>query len=321
MNLSLAILGGLALAACVAHVAVKAAPPEPVVSAWSGTTWHGERAYELVTAQWRAIVSVERGRLVHFAPAEAGARNLMLETVTRSDRMGWSGHRVWLGPQSLWVWPPPEAWEGAAAERVSVNGNRLELLMPDAGGGYPRLTRIYEPDGERLACRVAIVGGTRAVQVMQILQMPRETTAELKPAPSAQWPRGYFRVGGAVGPNMQPDLPLPAGVQETPGGVRVGYAGQSDKLAFPPQTLVARAGGRTFTMACGESRGVEFAAPDAGFYTQVYIGHPDAPIVELEQLSPQWKAGESAEFSVYLAFVPEPAPGPQRSSARRERKL
>ena len=304
MNLSLAILGGLALAACVAHVAVKAAPPEPVVSAWSGTTWHGERAYELVTAQWRAIVSVERGRLVHFAPAEAGARNLMLETVTRSDRMGWSGHRVWLGPQSLWVWPPPNAWEFSAAESVKVSGNRIELLMPDAGDGYPRLTRIYEPAGDRLACRVAVAaGGTRAVQVIQILQTPPDTKVELRLAPSAKWPRGYFRVGGAVGPNMQPDLPLPAGVEEVAGGVVMSMAGKSDKLAFPPQTLVARIGGYRLALAFGESRGPETAAPDDGFYTQVYIGNPQGPVVEIEQLSPQWQAGAAGEFSMYVSLA------------------
>ena len=45
----------------------------------------------------------------YFGAAETSARNLMLETATRSDRMGWSGHRVWLGPQSLWAWPPPSA--------------------------------------------------------------------------------------------------------------------------------------------------------------------------------------------------------------------
>jgi len=304
MNLSLAILGGLALAACVAHVVVKAAPAEPIVSAWSGTTWHGERAYELVTAQWRAIVSVERGRLVHFAPAEAGTRNLMLETSTRSDRMGWSGHRVWLGPQSLWGWPPPDAWEFSAAESVRLSGNRLELLMPDAGGGYPRLTRIYEPAGDRLACRVAVAaGGTRAVQVIQILQTPPDTKVELSTAPSAKWPRGYFRVGGAVGPNMRPDLPLPAGVEEVAGGVVMSMADKSDKLAFPPQTLVARIGVHRLALAFGESRGPEAAAPGDGFYTQVYIGNPQGPVVEIEQLSPQWQAGAAGEFSMYVSLV------------------
>jgi hypothetical protein len=304
MNLSLAILGGLALAACVVPVVVKAAPAEAIVSAWSGTTWHGERAYELVTAQWRAVVSVERGRLVHFGPAEAGARNLMLETATRADRMGWSGHRVWLGPQSLWVWPPPNAWEFSAAESVKVSGNRIELLMPDAGDGYPRLTRIYEPAGDRLACRVAVAaGGTRAVQVIQILQTPPDTKVALRPAPSAKWPRGYFRVGGAVGPNMQPDLPLPAGVEEVAGGVVMSMAGKSDKLAFPPQTLVARIGGYRLALAFGESHGPETAAPDDGFYTQVYIGNPQGPVVEIEQLSPQWQAGAPGEFSMYVSLA------------------
>ncbi len=307
MNLSVTILGGLVLATCVAHVAVKAAAPVAGTEAWSATTWRGERAYELVTARWRAVVSVERGRLVHFGPAAAGARNLMLETATREDRMGWSGHRVWLGPQSLWVWPPPAAWEFAAAESVKLSGNRLELLVPDAGAGYPRFTRIYEPAGGRLACRVAVAaGGTRAVQVMQILQTPPETKVELRTAPSAKWPRGYFRVGGAVGPNLRPDLPLPAGVEEVAGGVVVSIADKSDKLAFPPQTLVAQIGGYRLALECGESRGPVEAAPDDGFYTQVYIGEPRAPVVEIEQFSPQWRAGAAGEFSMYLSLTAAP---------------
>ena len=305
MNFTLTVLGGLAVTACLAQVSLAAAPKAD--AAWAATTWQGERAYELVTGDWRAIVSAERGRLVHFGPAEAGARNLMLETPTREDRMGWSGHRVWLGPQSLWGWPPPTAWEFSAAESVKASGNRLELLMPDAGDGYPRLTRIYEPAGARLACRIAVAaGGTRAVQVMQILQTPPDTQVELRTAPSAKWPRGYFRVGGAVGPNMRPDLPLPAGVEEVPGGVVVSIADKSDKLAFPPQTLVARIGGYRLALECGESRGPEEAAPDDGFYTQVYIGEPQAPVVEIEQFSPQWRAGAAGEFSMYLALATAP---------------
>ena len=304
MKLPLAILGGLALATCLAHVVVKAAPPEADTAAWSATSWHGERAYELVTGQWRAVVSVERGRLVHFGPAEAGVRNLMLETATRADRMGWSGHRVWLGPQSLWGWPPPKAWERSAAERVTVSGNRLELLMPDAGAGYPRLTRIYEPVGDRLACRVAVAaGGRRAVQVIQILQTPADTKVELRTAPSAKWPRGYFRVGGAVGPNMRPDLPLPAGVEEVAGGLVMSIAGKSDKLAFPSQTLVACVGEYRLSLECGESCGPVVATPDDGFYTQVYIGNPKEPVVEIEQFSPQWQAGAAGEFSMYVSLA------------------
>ncbi len=304
MKTELAFLGCVALAACLAHVAVQPARAE--TTAWSTTTWRGERAYALSSGRWLAIVSVDRGRLVHFGPVAEG-KNLLFEVASRETKFSWGGHRVWLGPQSLWGWPPPDAWERSAAEQVRVTGDRLELLMPDAGRGFPRLTRIYESAGESLACRVAVAGGTQAVQVMQILQTPQSTTADLKPEPSAQWPRGYFRCGGAVGPSMQPEFPVPDGVQETPGHVRISFAGKSDKLAFPPQALVSHVGAATFSLAFGESRGAELAAPDAGFYTQVYIGDAGAPVVELEQLSPQWQAGESAESSMYVDLVTEPA--------------
>jgi len=141
------------------------------------------------------------------------------------------------------------------------------------------------------------------VQVIQIMQTPPDTKVELRPVPNAKWPRGYFRVGGEVGPNMQPDLPLPAGVEEVPGGVVVSIAGKSDKLAFPPQTLVARVGEYRLSLECGESRGPVVAAPDDGFYTQVYIGNPQGPVVEIEQFSPQWQAGAAGEFTMYVSLA------------------
>ena len=59
-------------------------------------------------------------------------------------------------------------------------------------------------------------------------------------------------------------------------------------------------------IACPTSKAYEFIGER--FFANYQKWCPQ--VVELEQLSPQWKAGESAEFSVYLAFVPEPAPGP-----------
>jgi hypothetical protein len=299
MKTQLVLLGSLALSSCLAHVAAQSASAK--TGAWEPTTWKGERAFEIVTEKWRAVVSVERGRLVHFGPAGESACNLLFETESRHNEFSWGGHRVWLGPQELWVWPPPDAWDRAAAVNVAAHGTRLELTMPDAGRGFPQVSRIYEVAEGRLACRVAVAdGGTQAVQVMQILQTPRETIVDLKAAPSAEWPRGYFRVGGSVGPTMQPDLSVPDGVTERGDTVRLTFAGRSDKLAFPPQTLVASLRGHRLQLAMGESRGVESAAPDAGFYTQVYIGDPQSPVVEIEQLSPQWAAGSPAEFSMYL---------------------
>ncbi len=302
MKAQLAVLSCLVVASCLAHVAVAEAPVAK--AGWAPVKWKGERAFELLTASWRAVVSTERGRLVHFGPVSEG--NLLFETDTRDNPFSWGGHRVWLGPQALWGWPPPEAWERAAAERITVVGGRLELLVPDAGRGFPRFTRVYELDRGRLACRIALAaGGTEPMQVMQILQTPAATVVDLTRTPSARWPRGYFRVGGAVGPNYQPDLPLPAGVTESEGAARIAFAGRSDKLAFPPQPLRAQIGAHRLALEFGESRGTEVAAPDEGFYTQVYIGDPASPVVEIEQLSPQYASGAAAEFSMYLDLLGE----------------
>ncbi len=301
----LVLLSCVALSSCLAHVAVQETKAR--TAGWEPATWNGERAFALATERWRAIVSVERGRLVHFGPADEPECNLLFETASREDPFSWGGHRVWLGPQALWGWPPPEAWERAAAESVAVEGPRLSLTMPAAGRGFPRFRRIYEIASGRLACRVAVAaGGAQAVQVMQILQTPRDTVVELTPRPSAAWPRGYFRVGGAVGPALEPRLARPEGVCEHGGAVRIAFAGRSDKLAFPPQTLAAIVRGRRLLLGFGESRGEVHATPDAGFYTQVYIGDAQSPVVEIEQLSPQWAAGASGEFSMYLGLA-EPA--------------
>jgi hypothetical protein len=80
-------------------------------------------------------------------------------------------------------------------------------------------------------------------------------------------------------------------------------AGKSDKLSFPPQTLVARIGEYRLSLECGESRGPVAAAPDDGFYTQVYIGNPQGPVVEIEQFSPQWQAGAAGEFTMYVSLA------------------
>jgi hypothetical protein len=97
---------------------------------------------------------------------------------------------------------------------------------------------------------------------------------------------------------------LPTVVQELPDGrVRLGAKGKTDKLGFPPQTLVANIGPYRLHLAFGESRGPEVAAPDGGFYTQVYTGDHGSPFVELEQLSPQWLAGEPGEFSMYIGLT------------------
>src|SRR5690606_35753234 len=121
---------------------------------WIPVRWQDENAYELRQSEWRAIVSVNRGRLVHFGPADR-EENLLVAVASKDTPAGWGGHRVWLGPQNAWApfWPPPAAWEKSAAEKVTVGGNTLTLEMPPAGQGWPQLARVYSltDDGE-LAC-------------------------------------------------------------------------------------------------------------------------------------------------------------------------
>jgi hypothetical protein len=270
-----------------------------VTAVWTPLTWRGENAFVLTTAHWRAIVSIERGRLVHFGPASEEA-NLLFAPATRDDPFSWGGHRVWFGPQSLWGWPPPVQWERSAAERATPSGARLELLVPDARDGWPRMIRIYELAEGKLACRVRAEGGTRSVQVMQILQTATTTEVDVTPRLSAAWPRGYVRVGGSLGPPLQAEFSQPQVVTAIGEDLRLRYTGVVDKLAFPPQALRAHVAGHLLRVDFGGSQGPEVAAPDAGFYSQVYLGEASSPVVELEQLSPQWKAGETAEFTMLV---------------------
>jgi hypothetical protein len=288
----------VALMAMTLSASGDAADAQPTAN-WTALTWRGEQAFVLTTAQWRAIVSIERGRLVHFGPA-AEETNLLFASATRDDPFSWGGHRVWFGPQSLWGWPPPVQWERSAAERATASGASLELFVPDAGDGWPRMTRIYELAEGKLACRVRAEGGTRSAQVMQILQTATTTEVDVQPRPSAAWPRGYVRVGGSLGPALQPEFLQPQVVTVLADGLRLRYTGIVDKLAFPPQALRANIGAHLLRVDFGGSRGVEVATPDAGFYSQVYLGEATSPVVELEQLSPQWKAGEAAEFTMLV---------------------
>lgn len=270
---------------------------------WSPVRWNGEQAYVATTATLKAIVSIERGRLVHLSPADSDD-NLLFAPATRNEPTGWGGHRVWLGPQLTWraTWPPPAAWEKSAAEQVRADGARLELAMPDAGDGWPRLTRVYAIVAGRLACGVRVSGGgTRDAQVVQILQTLPKTTVDLRPAPGAAAPLGFL-LAPPISGRTHALVPTADTEQmtRTETGVRLRYITKMEKLAFPPQEIVAHSDAVTLRVARGQTRGTEVGAPDEGFYTQVYLGDNHAPFVELEQLSPLWKAGEPAEFGTII---------------------
>lgn len=272
-------------------------------SIWHPLTWNGERAFVADSGQWRAIVSADRARLVYFGAA-GREHNLLFAPAERNGPHGWGGHRLWLGPQSLWNWPPPAAWESSPAKAVAEQGGRLIVTLPEAGDGYPSLVHEYYwgPDG--LHCNARISGGTRAVQIIHIVQVPdRVTVRSIQAPPTAYAPRGYVQVHLGRTPSPQPNFAAPGQVTPASDGLQLHFTGVMEKLGFPPQPLHGVVDGQGLRVERGTITGAVGATPDEGFSTQVYLGRPDGPLIELEQLSPYFRPGQPASFEIVI--VPE----------------
>ena len=271
---------------------------------WSETTWNGERAVAAESEGWRAVVSLDRGRLVHFGPADV-PENLLFVSDTRGADGGWGGHIVWLGPQIEWpaIWPPLAAWERSAATSHAVRDGWLELVMAESGAGWPRLTRAYRWDGDALLCRVGLAGGTHASQVMQIVQVPASATVHVARAgPSAGAPAGFFllRVGEQEQVVREFAWPTQA-VRGADGALAWRPADTAIKLGFVPQPLVATIGAYELVVAPAGETGVVAGEIDGGFTTQLYLGRKGVPFIELEQLSSRFAAGGEASATMRLS--------------------
>ena len=276
------------------------APAAEKTDSWQPTVWHGERALISTAPGWKAIVSLARGRLVHFGPA-AGGTNLLFATASRDNPAGWGGHRLWLGPQRSWskIWPPPDAWEHSGAESFTITDGTLRLVLPDAGDGWPRLTRTYAWSGAQLLCGAELSGGTRSAQFIQIIQIPQAARVEVVPQPSETVPHGYVQLpAGPIARQTTNFTPPPhATIHGT--GLTLRHVGRVQKLGFNPQPLTAHEPALTLTVGRNAQHGTTAGEPDAGFSTQVYLGG-DEPFIELEQLSPAFSAGTSATFVISL---------------------
>ncbi len=270
--------------------------PDPT---WQAVNWNGERALASSSAGWKAVVSLQRSRLMYFGPA-AAENNLLLAPPTRANRNLLGGHRLWLGPQNTWAkgWPPPVAWEYSEADTVSSVGAELRLLMPDAGDGWPRLTRTYRWDGDRLICGAEIAGGTRPAQIVQIVQTPASTGVTAEARAETDFPAGYVELPSTAGP-FAARFVEPPHVHRTDAQVSLQHMPPVVKLGFRPQTLRADCGSYALQVGRGEQTGTVVSGPDAGFFTQVYLGGPEA-VIELEQLSPLFAAGRPARFEMVL---------------------
>jgi hypothetical protein len=187
------------------------------------------------------------------------------------------------------------------AEKATVRGERLELLMGDAGHGWPRLTRVYFWRDGRLHCDARLAGGNRPAQIIHILQVPTATVPELMVTPTTAAPQGYAQVHMGRTPSPQPHFsPLPH-VTAKDGRVQLRFLNVTEKLGFPLQPICARLDAVRWQVAVGASEGASISVPDDGFVTQVFLGSGADQVIELEQLSPLWVAAKDASFEIVLS--------------------
>jgi hypothetical protein len=265
---------------------------------WQSSRWNGERALTSTAHGWKAVVSLDRGRLMYFGAAERDL-NLLLAPLSRANRDVLGGHRLWLGPQSLWGWPPPAAWEYSSPESFSADGGVLRLLMPDAGHGWPRLTRTYRWDGAKLVCGAEISGGTRAVQIIQIFQVPPATVVAARARPEEKFPAGYVELPSTAGP-FAASFAQPKHVTRAADDLTLRHTGEVVKLGFRPQFLTGTAGNLVLQVSRGDQAGAVAGEPDEGFFSQVYLSNGAQGFIELEQLSPVFAPGSGGSFATVL---------------------
>jgi hypothetical protein len=267
---------------------------------WQPVTWNGETAYASSAAGWRAVVSVTRGRLMHFGPADR-EYNLLLAPVSRADRNLLGGHRLWLGPQATWasIWPPPVAWEYSEPESVETVDGVLRLTMPATNDEWPRLTRTYHWVGASLVCGAEFSGGTRPAQFVQILQVRPATTVSVDARPEQDFPSGYVQLPSGAGP-FAARFDQPPHVTRSGDALVLRHTGKIMKLGFRPQTLTGRIDGYQLRVSRGPLTGATVGEPDEGFHTQVYLSGGGESFVELEQLTPLLAPRQDARFEIVL---------------------
>ena len=268
-------------------------------SDWLPITWLNEKALVSVSGGWKAIVSLDRGRLMYFGPAESEF-NLLLAPANRDNLNIWGGHRVWLGPQSSWAsgWPPPREWESSGSGSFTNEKGVLRLQMVATKDDWPRITRVYQWSETKLVCGVEATGGNRPAQIIQIFQVPAATIVSAQAHPRDKFVAGYVRLPSMVS-RFAAEFSQPAHVTRVGDELTLRHVRVIEKLGFTPQLLTGHVGNYSLTVTRGAQTGSVVSEPDQGFFTQVYLGGEE-PFIELEQLSPLFAAGQPASFAVVL---------------------
>ncbi len=273
---------------------------------WSPVRWHGEEARCSTRGAVHAVVSLARARLIYLGAAD-GSCNLLdaprpaVMPATASDSPNWGGHRFWLGPQSRWVWPPPVEWEHAAAVAVDEHDGVLRVEHPRGNSDYPVLVREYEWNGDSLRCTVRWSCDGRPYYGMHVVAVETPFSVAAARVVSPEVPEGLVDVQ-LGGPVVRGLLEHPA-VQAEPDRILLFAGRKTAKCGFAVQPLaIERGAGWRLEMAPGPYEGRVQKSPDMGYLSQVWVGGPEVPLAELEQLTPYLLGDTNGQCSstVYL---------------------
>jgi len=277
---------------------------------WEKTTWRGETAWSSTQGAVRAVVTVIRCRLIYIGSSD-GTVNLINAPYPQTLPSGhdrWpnqGGHRFWLGPQSLWQWPPLTEWEYSAAAAVTTAGPVLTLHERHDDPAYPAITREYAWEAGRLRCTASWRDDDRPYFGLHIVpvETPFSITARLERR--AGVPAGAV-LAQMIAPEPPLTLPHPAiTIEGDRATVRSGL--KVVKLGFVPQALtITRPLGWTLSVQPGPHQGVALADPDQGYMSQVWVGGSEHKLAELEQLSPHLRgdAKERCGSSIFIEATP-----------------
>lgn len=255
---------------------------------WRSTKWHDEAAWVSTHGKLKAIVSVDRSRLIFFGPAESETNLINApwpknQPSEKEISPNWGGLRFWLGPQSRWIWPQPKDWEFSAADQVEAKGAHLILHESHRDPKYPQIVRDYSWDGDRLRCEVRWQKGEQPFYAMHVLpiDLPAEVNVQLQPWEDV--PQGFVLIKDfkpVANPPAHPSIELNGSTARLKTGVMMA------KFGFAPQPLSARLKGYVLTLSPGPLHGTAVESPDYGYHTQVWVGGPNVTFCEIEQITP-----------------------------------
>ncbi len=106
------------------------------------------------------------------------------------------------------------------------------------------------------------------------------------------------------------DFELPDNIEVQGEEVLFRYSGKDEKLGFHPQELISDLQNQRLHVGRGLQQSNKAGCPDDGLFTQVYLGHPDWPTIELEQLGPLHAPGGRAicEALLWIETIEENQP-------------